>query len=506
VGLARRHLPFLGLWVAAAALRLALLLTSQSHVSGDEGVVGIMARHIATRGEVPIYFHGQVYSGGSAIMAVLATVPLAIFGVGPVPLKLAAVVVSLAVLAATYAYGVRHLGRRTALVAALLLATATPLVEWHGRITGAYGLLLLFEILLLDAYQRIAASPRPGGRQLLLFGLLAGLSWYNFELIAPVLAVLGLALLGQAWRGRIGPAGVGLAALGALVGAAPAIAFNLIHDFANLALVFGAGAAEPGAALARLREAPLRLIPAFFTVHNGHRFADPLPPTAYLESGIRFALLAGVALTAFRRRRDPARLLVSVVLASVVAYLLSSGAALSPRYLMPVYPALALVVALGLVWLASAGRYRPALSLALGGTLVGLGLASHLRSLGPARVVTDVYLAGGLVENRPTSGSAVPRILRHLRERGVRHVRCDYFLQWQLLFESDESILASSAGFVPGAAFPEYDERVLADPRPAFVFHRDSDLLRQFLERPGAADFDAETIAEFRVFTPTARR
>ena len=86
----------------------AVLLTSQKYADGDEAVVGIMARHILTKGERPVFFYGQPYGGGAAIEAYLATIPFAIFGPSSIALKSVALCFWLVTIALCYLFCLRR--------------------------------------------------------------------------------------------------------------------------------------------------------------------------------------------------------------------------------------------------------------------------------------------------------------------------------------------------------------------------------------------------------------
>ncbi len=68
--------------------RLPQLLSPNLLVDGDESVLGLMAKHLAERRELPLFFWGQRY-GFSTIEAALAAGAFRIAGVGPVALKVA---------------------------------------------------------------------------------------------------------------------------------------------------------------------------------------------------------------------------------------------------------------------------------------------------------------------------------------------------------------------------------------------------------------------------------
>src|SRR5881392_149966 len=112
-----RHRLFLGLLIFFAAVRFAVLLTSQTHVHSDEAIIGLMAKHIFEGRYFPFYMYGQPYNAGAAWEAYLAAVTFAFFGVGVVQLKSCIVVLSLVYLYLFYRMACALYDRGTAVFA-----------------------------------------------------------------------------------------------------------------------------------------------------------------------------------------------------------------------------------------------------------------------------------------------------------------------------------------------------------------------------------------------------
>src|SRR5690348_6908975 len=118
----RRHRAFLFLLAVTAVVRFALLFASQTHVTSDEAITGLMAKHISEGRYFPFYPYGISYNASQAWEAYLAVMPFWIFGVGVVALKIPIVVLSLACLAVFYAMAVKFYSVRVATLAALIFA------------------------------------------------------------------------------------------------------------------------------------------------------------------------------------------------------------------------------------------------------------------------------------------------------------------------------------------------------------------------------------------------
>src|SRR5205814_9588214 len=103
----RRHLPFLLILVGTAIVRFVILFLSQTHVTSDEAIIGLMAKHISEGRYFPFYFYGVAYNASCAWEAYLAVIPFWLFGVGVIALKVPTVLLSLACLALFYLMATR---------------------------------------------------------------------------------------------------------------------------------------------------------------------------------------------------------------------------------------------------------------------------------------------------------------------------------------------------------------------------------------------------------------
>src|SRR6266446_1274392 len=103
----RRHLPFLLILVGTAVVRFVILFVSQTHVTSDEAIIGLMAKHIFEGRYFPFYFYGISYNASCAWEAYLTVIPFAIAGVGVVALKISTVLLSLFCLTLFYLMATR---------------------------------------------------------------------------------------------------------------------------------------------------------------------------------------------------------------------------------------------------------------------------------------------------------------------------------------------------------------------------------------------------------------
>src|SRR5438046_8352780 len=164
----RRHLPFLLILVATAIARFVILFVSQTHVTSDEAIIGLMAKHILEGRAFPFYFYGISYNASCAWEAYLAVVPFAIAGVGVIALKVPTVLLSLVCLTLFYMMTTRLYSIRVATLATLIFALWPGLLKWHFQPRG-YACYFLFIPALIILFLIVENEKIRPPRDFLLF-------------------------------------------------------------------------------------------------------------------------------------------------------------------------------------------------------------------------------------------------------------------------------------------------------------------------------------------------
>ena len=442
--------------VTGAALALSLLLKGWLIVGGflpfnaDEAVVALMGRHIL-QGARPVFFYGQAYQG--SLDAWLAAAGFAVFGEQVWVIRLVQSVLYLGTLATTAWLG-KVIFRRWVVgaLAALLLAIPTVNVTLYTSVSlGGYGeALLLGNLILLCAFgmtRRDTHAARAG--LWLVWGFLSGLGVWAFGLTLIYTIASGLYIL--AWlgrsRGEVGrraPAWVGLALVGALLGAAPLWGFARQHGLALLLQELGGGAiagVEGAPYLARVGQHTLNLLLLGSTAIFGLRppwgvewLALPLLP---LVLAFWLATLAHAARSL--RRPGPQRAekwaLAGVGLVLLAVFVLTPfGADPSGRYFVPLAIPLALFAADGVLGLRPRfGRWvylAPALILAanLWGTLQSAAAF-------PPGLTTQFY-APTRIDHRYDA-----ELIEFLSAQGETRGYTTYWVAYPLAFLSQEALI-----------------------------------------------------------------
>jgi len=219
---------------AAVAIRLPFLLKGEAFFNSDEGLEGLIARHI---GSAPIFFWGQGYKGVPE--AYLAAATFAIFGVGVIQLKCVTLAIWAAAVGVSTRLGQRWYGDAAGFVTGALLALGPPsLIYWSLSASAEIAWLTLIFSGVLLAYQRSVDAPAQPVSPIVMMGCGAAL-WIHPIALAFV-AGLALVAAGRSrwWRDR-GWTGLRDLALGrGLTGAARAAVVTLHALVASVLLTF----------------------------------------------------------------------------------------------------------------------------------------------------------------------------------------------------------------------------------------------------------------------------
>ena len=577
--ISREALQLAGILLAGLALRLWLLTRGTPTLDSDEATVGLMGLHLL-HGEWTPFYWGQAYMG--SLEAALVAPFLWLLGPTPFALRLAPLLVGLGFVATVYLLGRRLFSSGVGLVAAALLALGPPFfVVLSLRALGGYvETLLLGNLLLLLALTRREGGPLRSAPAALLFGVLAGLALWTNLLVLPFVLAAG-AIIG--WRAayahrmpfRRPPRAQMLALVGGLlVGGLPAIVYNITHGGVTLATILGmtaigahGGHAPTASPLANVwSELTIALPILGGTAFGGtqstgltageYMAAAAAHPVTYavalLVAVAALALLVAAGVSLIRRWRamgcaleaadaqtgsdvtgDAASerqltlagevALLGIAGCYLVAFALSKqpDIATAPRYLLPLYAALPLIVRQAHVLITTvrqrvatrmaeraAVRSDVAAGMTLARALPVVGLAALLLwnvagdlSLTPLRTAArdhGIWIAG-----------SDDNLLRLLAAHHVRTVISnDYWEGLRLTYESGEHVIAvmvTPEGHTGFNRYQPYVERGLADPRPAYVEllgTREMTLRQAQLARGDLAGYVLVISGQFGVFLP----
>ena len=477
-------LPFLA---AGVALRVATAFPSHKYQPDADcveiGLAGLRLLH----GHPPVFFAN---SRVGALGAYPAGLLFLLFGASRATLAAGPMIVQILTLAAWALFLRELLGARLALWGLPFAALPPAAVTLWTYMPNGYPEVLLVCATTLWLAARLArisrpppaaaadagAAPAGGGKgwpTCFALGVSLGVGWWAS---AQTLVCSGPALAWLAWRRpRLAarPRFWALAALGAVLGALPWIAFNLRYSFPSLLDNFGLRPVRGlAAALDNARYLVAVNLPQLLASTDGFDGSLPLHPVQRLLHLPALLISVGLPLSAILalpwlwhhaaaapagRAADPGAaeagaartagsepdggataaveraalpLCVLVIAASAGVYLVSfagSVRALPVRYILPIYLVVPVLLALPLHRLA---RRSPALAASLAAVVLAFNLAS---TYWPWTAMRQRWAAAAVEDQRA---------LRLLEQRQVTAVIGSYWLVYPLNFLSGERILA----------------------------------------------------------------
>lgn len=500
--LAAYHWVLGGLLVVALAVRLAVLASPLGELDGDEAVVGLMARHIAFLGDRPVFYYGQQYLG--SLEAFTAAPLFRLFDSSTALLKLVPAIYSLGFLWLSMTLARRLLGDGPALITGAYLAVPPAMwAVWSTKARGGYAeLLFLGEALLLATLWVAEPTRRPRARGGLAWGWLAGLAFWT-HLLAVVYLVPCAVYLVARRRRRWSGLELGLALVGAVVGMAPMLLYNLSNRFPTIAALLQPAdlPLDPWAQLLRFFRVG---IPVLAGLGQPTTSADMFDhdwlarPAGFLPVVALLLVLLGMVLVQQRRAvRDlfsshptaatgPALLvLLALCVPPVVALTRFGFFVAEPRYALPLYAAFPLVA--GALW-----RLPPLVRGSAVAALLGLNVFSV--------VSTDVRLWRP-EETVDSTAATRAALVQHLVAEDRHQLYTDYWVGYPVMFETRETVLA----YVIAGGFNRYippADNVQRTPNAVWVFMAGSEDESAFATRlrQVGASARAVDVSVYRVF------
>ena len=177
----------------ASVVRIIVIAQGWPWANSDEGTMGLMARHIAYQGELPIFFYGQAYMG--ALEAYVGASFFYLFGPSFFSLRLGLILFYAAFLLTLYLLTSMLYSKKLALATLLLLCFGS--IEMFTRQLRAVGgdeetmlfgaLIMLFTSLLILSYDTATLTIERKRRYTLYtcLGFSMGLGLWSHTLIVP---------------------------------------------------------------------------------------------------------------------------------------------------------------------------------------------------------------------------------------------------------------------------------------------------------------------------------
>ncbi|MDD2943757.1 MAG: hypothetical protein PHC51_12425 [bacterium] len=458
------------LWVLLALVsRLALLIVTDWVIDSDEAIVGLMGKHIAEGRGWPIFYYGQPYMG--SIESTLAALVFLFTGPCNIALKAVPLVFSIALVPLAFFLARRLSGAFAGHLAAVFVAIGpAALVHWSGMARGGFIELVALGTLAFMLAGPMLAPERPGKGTVFALGVVLGLMWWMnnqsiFYLVAIALIVAIHYLCCFDWRGALSD--VGLVLVGFFLGGGPFWYYNLVLKPHYRTFEHLSGGVEAGAAFEHFSGFLFYSLPI---LTGGRRFwsrEDIFTGSSLIVCFAYFVLLAAPLLVprvsvfhpgaskgeGVRQRLLLGRGLYLFLILTPVIFSLSKFGYLfeAPRYLLPLYTVLPVLVAAGAVslWRSSVVILRLLSFVSCGLIICVHGYSQYQQLLQPPG---QPFVYGG---ERVASDHR--EVLSLLKQRGVSHLQTNYWIGYRLAFESEETITFSRFNEPRSLRISEYE-------------------------------------------------
>ncbi len=477
-----------------AMLRLDFLIANHFVIDADEAIVGLMGKHILEGKSLPIFYYGQHYMG--SFEALTAALFFKLFGLSSMVLKCVPLLFSLLLIVVVYLLGRELGGRSLAAVSGLLIAVpASPLMVWSAMARGGFIEIVVIGALALLCLVRWLKQGAHSLTLVWLIGLLLGLGWWvnNQILYTMVPTALGL-VSGCLWSKdskRLKKLFVvgGVCLAGFAIGSAPFWYYNLTHDFASFGLFKRATLMQ---ALSHLAGVWWTALPILL---GGKRFWSDSETFSGALAVVyaMYALLLGAYLWERRRQlgqlfvlrlehEKPIELFLVMSGAAIAIFALSSFGYLveAPRYLLPLYPAIALIAGYAIIAL---GRCHAACQYAALTALLVINLCSSYNlcssSPGERAIPGEPHIFSGQRVSKDQS-----ELMRWLIDNSYSMIATNYWIGYRLAFESSERIRFKIIHEPEQVRIPEYEAaaaQLPADKIPQVLTPAQATLVRRAL-------------------------
>jgi len=337
----------IGVVIAAGlGVRLAMAWAMRYSANGDFGIVALMARHMAHGVDFPVFFYGQPYMGGlepmvSALMCFLMKGDTSAF-----PVNLGTTLVGVFLLPLVYVLARDAGSRRAGLIALLYcIVGSDTLLHYSVAPRGGYMIMMVGGLLALWMTCRVVSLENHGEcapkSAFWIIGLAAGIAWWATQLVAVFFVAVGLIVL-MGWRWRLVWRGAVPATLGFFLGSLPWWWWNATHQWVSF---------DFGSSLGKVR-----FRDGFESFRNLFLILVEMSPETWMGMG-RLVLLGGLAAgfiwilardkflgkdkkAYYFRLAVPLLIVVMVLFYSTSQYVRAHAS----RYLLPVVPALAVMI------------------------------------------------------------------------------------------------------------------------------------------------------------------
>jgi hypothetical protein len=443
---------------AAVLARLPQLLSPNLLAEGDECLVGIMGIHVARGHDFPFFFYGQKY-GLAIVEAPVAALSFAIFGVGPIALKGAILVIWIAGAVFYFRAFARVLGTARSFWITLLLVlmpawAATSMKAWSGYVTAFAASGLVIDLVARPDHRRAVRWIAAGATTAVVY--FAQPLWLP-GLVPIVLYHLVVTRRVRDWGAYVCATAIPIAAM----------AVVKRYWLAGAEVWYTPDVGNPHL----LASVPSLIKQVYVTLTGSFYFWQTVVPgpitttVAAFWSGLLVVLLAlhGYRLIARRPLTWSYLLAASIVLTIVSNWLLLD--ARDARYMMALNAPLVFLA--GVELFDAADRFRVPFARCVAAILVvAVVEAAAMREFAGYTFMWWTNTPGS-----PSETKSLKTVIGYLESRGITRVySTNELLEWQIAFYSDEAVIARSRTWL--GRYPKYIvavDRALETGRPVAI-------------------------------------
>jgi 4-amino-4-deoxy-L-arabinose transferase-like glycosyltransferase len=452
--ISKNSIFFFLILIAALIVRVLPLIVGGIVIDSDEAIVGLMAKHILERGELPIFYYGQHYMG--SLEAIIAAGFFLIFGINNFALKAVPLLFSLFNLPLVYLITKEIAGLKAARWA-LVLAAFPPLglVEWSTMARGGFMEIVFIGTLAIHLtilWLKEKQLPKQLTKTLLV-GLVLGIGWWvNNQIVFSVAPIALVFLVSLISRGQLSIlfCHLILGIISFIAGSLPFWIYNLENSFASFGLFTLTDNLAKNIGGFLDSALPILLGARRFW-HNEDIFFE----ARYLAYAFYSVVLLFYLIYLYRNSLDLKRFLTILlpsltIFFSLLIFVLSSFGALvtAPRYLLPLYPHLFVIAAVALI-----NIKLMALRITL---FLGILTINFL----------SCYLGGIHFPSMPFAdlGDRVSRdhseLYSFLKEEKINIIRTNYWIGYRAAFETLEKIKPVQFGEPKQVRIANYEKNI----------------------------------------------
>ncbi len=489
--------------LVGVVIRFLYMYIPETKMSYDEATAGLQALHIFNNGETPVFFYNQPYTG--SLPTYISAALFGVLGVSDLWVKFVPFLFSIGFLITFYYLAREVLKSDKGVLFSLIVASlASPFwINWTTRAGTGYPEMMVFGNLLLLITLKIAFNKLSKSREFWYFfiwGVCAGLGyWIQPTIVYYILPSLLFIFLSDP---RVFLK-INFYAIvpGFLIGALPAVIWNFNNRNLTNRSIFH----KPFGVLGSMRDFFTLGMPVLVGVRRPSSTENLLTPLAvlvglsYLATFLYYLIVRGKEIlsklggilekltkfSSISSYLQPIDLIFLHTIAVFCVFSLSSPFnqfVIEPRYISALYTSLPILLAYFFIRLLN---FRQWLGLSFAAVLIFNGMFSLLKVL-PNSFIDQFDLEP---------------VVQYLEQKGIKYVYAEAAYSYQLVLETQESIIATPIDnlFVANR-YPDYIETVKEGPlsqKACVIYKEKNDCTFAFGDSPK----ELKEIGKFKVYT-----